>query len=133
MKKSILIIEDSKALNYVLSTIFKPSFNVILAKNNFDAFQVLRSNQIIDLILLDIPAEESDNFRFLSHLSSSSLFDDVPKVILSNSTNQELINKIKTFKACIFFTTPFNPVSLAEKVKQLIDDKENQRLTKETG
>jgi two-component system, chemotaxis family, chemotaxis protein CheY len=132
MRNSILIIEDSKALNYVLTTIFKNDFDVYSAKNYAEAFYYLRSKQIVDLIIINVPNDESENFMFLAHLSSSSLFYDIPTVVLSDSNDIQLRNKTKALGASLFQTTPFDPIRLTEKVKELMYVKESSRLIKET-
>ena len=131
MKKSILTIEDSKALNYVFATIFKPEFDVFVANNYSEAFQYLRSGQFVDLIIINIPNDECDNFRFLAHFSSSSLFYNIPTVVLSNSTDSQLRSKTKALGASLFLNTPFDPVHLFEKVKEFVYEKESRRLIKE--
>lgn len=132
MKKSILTIEDSKPLNYVIATSLKTEFDVFSANSYAEAFNYLRSTQFADLIIIDIPNDQSDNFRFLAHLSSSSLFYDIPTVVLSNSTNSQLENKTKALGASYFLRTPFNPVQLSAKVKELIYKQKNNQFIKET-
>ena len=131
MRKSILTIEDSKALNYVLATIFKSDFDVFCANNYSEAFHYLRIKLFVDLIIINIPNEETDNFRFLAHLSSSSLFCDIPTVVLSNTTDSQLRNKTKAMGGSLFFTTPFDPVLLSKKVNELIYEKESRLFIKE--
>ncbi len=130
MRKKILTIEDSKALNYVLATIFKNDFDVFSTGSYPEAFHYLRTTQFVDLMIIDVPNEVSDNFRFLAHLSSSSLFYDIPTVVLSNSTDSLLRNKTKALGVSLFLNTPFDPVVLSKKVKELIYEKENHRLIK---
>ncbi len=132
MRKSILIIEDSKALSYVLTTIFKNDFDVYSANNYSEAFCCLRTKQMADLIILNVPNDESENFMFLAHLSSSSLFYDIPTVVLSDSNDSQLSNKTKALGASHFLNTPFDPIRLSEKVKELIYEKESRRFIKET-
>jgi len=131
MKKCILTIEDSRALNYVFATIFKPEFNVFATNNSFEAFQYLRSGQSADLIIINIPNDQSDNFRFLAHFSSSSLFYSIPTVVLSNSNDSQLRTKIKALGASLFLNTPFDPVLLMEKVKEIVHEKESRRFLSE--
>ena len=42
MRKSILTIEDSKSLSYVLTKVFKNDFDVYLAKNYAEALRTVR-------------------------------------------------------------------------------------------
>jgi response regulator RpfG family c-di-GMP phosphodiesterase len=130
MRKSILIIEDSKALSFVLATVFKSDFDVFTARNYADAFFHLRSKDMADLVIMNIPDDESENCMFLAHLSSSSLFYDIPVVVLSDSKDSRLRDKTKALGASLFLNTPFDPVSLSEKVKELIVKKESRQFIK---
>jgi response regulator RpfG family c-di-GMP phosphodiesterase len=130
MRKSILIIEDSKALSFVLATVFKSDFDVFTARNYADAFFHLRSKEMADLVIMNIPDDESENCMFLAHLSSSSLFYDIPVVVLSDSKDSRLRDKTKALGASLFLNTPFDPVSLSEKVKELIVKKESRQFIK---
>ena len=132
MRKSILIIEDSKAMNYVLTTVFRKDFDVFTARNYAEAFYQLRSKDMADLVIMNIPDDKSENYMFLAHLSSSSLFYDIPVVVLSDSKDSLLSNKIKALGASLFLNTPFDPVRLSEKVKELIVKTESRQFMKVT-
>ncbi len=132
MRKSILVIEESKALNYVFGTIFKNNFDFFSANNYSEAFHYLRSEKFVDLILIDVPHDESDNFKFLAHISSSSLFCDIPTIVLSKSSDIHLKNKANALGVSFFATKPFDPVLLVEKVKELTNKKESIQFINET-
>lgn len=123
MKKSILTIVDSTALNYVFTTIFKKDFDVVSVSTYNEAFQHLRSNRFDDLIIINIPDTESDNFRFLAHMNSSSLFRNIPKVVISKSGDRLLKKKAIALGASFFFQKPFDPAVLCEKVRELTREK----------
>jgi response regulator RpfG family c-di-GMP phosphodiesterase len=133
MRKSILTIDDSKPVSYVLATIFKNDFDVYSANNYSEAFSYLRSGQLVDLIIINIPDEHSENFMFLAHLCSSSLYNYIPVAVLSVSNDSRFRNKLKALGTSLFFSTPFDPIRLSEKVKELISDKESKRFIKETA
>jgi DNA-binding NtrC family response regulator len=68
LKKSILTIQDSKALNYLFATIFEKEFNVFFVNNYFEAFRHLQLKVIdVHLIIVNIPDENSDNFKTYVH------------------------------------------------------------------
>ncbi len=130
MRKSILIIEDSKPLSYVLTTVFKNNFDVFAARNYAEAFFHLRSNKATELVIMNIPNDQSENCMFLAHLSSSNLFYDIPVVVLSDSKDSRLADKTRALGASLFLNTPFDPVRLSEKVKELIGKKESRQFIK---
>lgn len=123
MRKSILTIEDSRALNYLYSKIFEKEFDVISVNNFFQAFRHLQSNSFNDLIIMNISDTKSDNFKFLKHISTSSLFCDIPKVVISKNNDEELKSKIISFGINLFISLPFDPVSLTIKIKEILNVK----------
>ena len=129
MRKSILTIEDSGALNYLYSKIFEKEFDVISVGNFFQAFKYLQSNTFNDLIIINISDTESDNFKFLKHISTSSLFCDIPKVIMSRSTDVEFKNKVLDFGINLFVSMPFDPVALTFKIKEILSPKPAVKFT----
>lgn len=132
-KKTILTIDDSKPVSYVLAIIFKNDFDVCSANNYSEAYSFLRSGQVVELIIINVPDEHSENFMFLAHLSSSSLYNQIPVAVLSVSSDSHLRNKIQALGASLFLNTPFDPIRLSEKVKELISEKEPKRLIKKTA
>ena len=123
MRKSILTIENSKALNYLYGKIFEKEFDVIPVNNFFQAFKHLQSNTFNDLIIINISDTNSDNFKFLKHISTSSLFCNIPKVIISKNNDEELKTKTIDFGVNLFISLPFDPVSLTTKIKEILNEK----------
>ena len=124
MRKSILTIEDSGALNYLYNKILEREFDVTSVTNFFQAFRHLQTKSFSDLIIINIPDINSDNFKFLKHISTSSLFCDIPKVIISKSNDDDLKTKAIDFGANLFVSMPFDPISLSNNVKDILHDKE---------
>ncbi len=124
MRKSILTIEDSKALNSVFNTIFKKEFEVSSVSNHFQAYRHLQSNLFSDLIIINIADSSSDNFQFLKHSATSSLFCNIPKVVISKSTDANLKRETMNLGASFFLSMPFDPIMLSRKVKEIMFEKD---------
>jgi two-component system, chemotaxis family, chemotaxis protein CheY len=124
MRKSILTIEDSKALNNVFNTIFKKEFEVSSVSNHVQAYHHLQTNLFSDLIIINIADYDSDNFQFLKHSSTSSLFCNIPKVVISKSTDINLKKEILNLGASYFQSMPFDPIKLSHKVKEIMFEKD---------
>lgn len=120
MKKNILTIEDSKALNYVLNTVFEKEYEVTSVNNYSEAIDHLQSHISNDLMIINIPDTESDNFHFLEHLSTSYKFRNIPKVVISKSADAQLKERSEGLGACLFLTKPFDPVFLSDRVQSII-------------
>lgn len=120
-----MIIEDCKAINYLISTILKKDFNITSVKNTADAMSQLQSDIHRDLIILNIPRLESENFEFLEYMSTSGVLNDICRVVISDSEDEQLKNKTTELGASLFLTKPFDPVYLSDKVRELINLNEN--------
>ncbi len=130
MKRSILTVEDCKALRYVITTILNNKYSVTTVPTGFDAMQVLSSSYEADLIILDIPSGESGNYELMEHISSSSVLKDIPVVVLSKSNDGLLKDKVLELGASMFFTKPFDPVFLTEKIDELLQQDKPQVVQK---
>ncbi len=122
MKKAILTIEDSNALSYLITTVLSKDYSVTSVKNCAAAMQHLQIDFQKDLIILDIPDKNSDNFALLEHMASSSVFSNIKTVVISNSDDQRLKNQTVELGASLFLTKPFDPVYLSERVRELVYD-----------
>lgn len=80
----------------------------------------ITTEQSIDLILLSIESLEDDNIELLYHLGSSSMLRNIPVIILSSRKYDELKDVCLESNVHSFFTKPFNPLELSEKINQTI-------------
>lgn len=119
-----MIIEDCHAINYLISTVLKKDFNITSAKDSADAMYQLQSDVHRDLIILNIPNSNSDTFELLEYMSTSSVLNDIPRVVISDSDDE--LFKIKTAElgASLFVTKPFDPVFFSEKVRSMFNSSE---------
>ena len=119
VKKTIMTIGNSNALSYLMNTVLKKDFTVTSVKNYTDALSHLRTDLNKDLIILDIPDTDSDNFELLEHMNSSAVLKNIRTVVISNSDDETLKNRTVELGASMFLTKPFDPVYLSDKVKDM--------------
>jgi CheY-like chemotaxis protein len=122
MKKSVLTIESNRALQYLVATVLKSKYPVSSVQNSRHAMQLFSSGYEADLIIIDIPNKNTENFELLDHIVTSSVFKDVPIIVLSANRDEELKNSCLQIGAADFLTKPFDPVYLFEKVNQLLSE-----------
>lgn len=131
MKKNILTIEDCQAVNFVITSVLKKEYDVTSVDNCMDAVQQLQADHQ-DLIILNIPDASSENMELLEHIHSSSLLQNIPTVVISNSDDESLKNKSVELGASLFLTKPFDPVFLSNRVKELVKDKTEAHKNKKS-
>ena len=122
MKKSVLTIESNRALQYLVATVLKTKYPVSSVQNSRHAMQLFSSGYEADLIIIDVPNKNAENFELLDHIITSSVFKDVPVIVLSASHDEELKNSCLQIGAVDFLTKPFDPVYLLERVDQLLSE-----------
>ncbi|UAY52941.1 response regulator [Ferruginibacter albus] len=120
MKRSILAIDGSKPLRYLITTLFAEKFLVHAVEDNFKAIQMINTGFDPDLIVIDIPGIGSENLEMLEHISTSSIFKNVHVIVLSAENDEELKNVCMELGANDFLTKPFDPVYLYNKTEQLL-------------
>ncbi len=103
-------------MNYLLKTGFSDKYKVITVANVYEAFQELRRNEKIEMILLDVDYETEECVDFVQHLNSSTVYA-CPVIILGSSHNKELGEQLENNKrVCELFIKPFNPINLSKSI-----------------
>lgn len=125
-----MVIEESNAVNYLISNVLKKDFNVTSAYSSADAMQQLRNDLEKDIIIMNISSAESDNFELLEHISSSAVLNDIQRVVISDSDDEQLKHKATELGASLFVTKPFDPLYLSEKVNALVSLNEKSIVRK---
>jgi len=126
MKKRILAIDDSKAIRFLLQTLFSKNYQVITAADGCSAINWLSQNDLPDLIIADPQLPDMQNWELIEQLSTSGLYGSIPTIVLSALSKSETEEKCQEFDVQTFFTKPFNPIELMEAVQAAV--KQGQRV-----
>ena len=120
MKKRILAIDDSKAIRFLLQTLFSKNYQVITAADGCSAINWLSQNDVPDLIIADPQLPDMQNWELIEQLSSSGMYGNIPIIVLSALGKSETEEKCLELEIPAFFTKPFNPIELMETVQAVI-------------
>lgn len=119
MKKGILVIDDNKAIRFLLQTVLGKKYQVNTAPDGSSGMYQL-SKKIPDLIIADAQLPDMQDWELITYLTSSCLYGHIPVVVLSSLTKKETQLKAREHAARQFFIKPFNPVELVNYVDTLI-------------
>lgn len=120
MRKEILVIDDSKAIRFMLQTILRKHYKVTSVADGVSAMYCLRKNTLPELIILNPDLIDFPDWELVRYLHSSHLFSSIPTIVLSNQSEEETrINSIK-YGIVDFFQKPFNPLHLLESVDNIL-------------
>lgn len=120
MKKEILIVEGSKALRFLLHTIFKKHYKVVSVPDGLSAMYYLRQGNKPDLIVLDPELADMPEWELVKHLSLSPLYNQIPLVAISSLDENQLRVLAMKHGVAEYFPKPFNPLKLVESVDVLL-------------
>ena len=120
MKKRILAIDDSKAIRFLLQTLFSKNYQVITAADGCSAINWLSQNDLPDLIIADAQINDMPNWELIDQLKNSGMYGGIPIVVLSALGQSETKEKCEEFGITTYFTKPFNPIDLMDEVSNVI-------------
>lgn len=117
--KKILIVDDDP--NILLSLEFlmrKSGYDVLIARNGTEAFELLNEN-CPDLTLLDIMMPDVDGYEICKHIKSTKKLKHGKVVFLSAKTKESDIQKGYKLGAELYVTKPFSTKELVKKIEEL--------------
>lgn len=129
MKKTVLIVEDERTINRVLSSYFKnKEYNVISTFDGREGLSAFESNDI-DIICLDIMMPKTNGWDVAAEIRKTS---NVPIIMMSALSEDEDILKGYSLHVDDYITKPFNPQILIAKVEALLDRFNNKGKSNNT-
>lgn len=117
MKKTILVIEDEFRIRFLLRDYFlTEDFQVIEASDGDEGLKLFSEN-IVDLVVLDVMMPKVDGITVLETIRNTS---EIPVILLTAKGQEE--DKLFGYEmgADDYITKPFSPKVLVAKVKALL-------------
>lgn len=95
---NILIVDDDEFLLDIYTTKFKEAGHTLFsAHGGEEALELLRGDQKIDIVLLDIVMPVMDGLAFLETLRKEKLAENATVIVLSNQGQDTDVEKAKKF------------------------------------
>ncbi|MDD3319968.1 MAG: two-component regulator propeller domain-containing protein [Paludibacter sp.] len=133
---SILIVEDNKELNALITDYFSAEYNVLSAENGLKGLEIIKDNDI-DLIISDVMMPEMDGLTFCKLLKNDIATSHINVLMLTAKSSTE--DRIDSYNAGAdsYIAKPFEMALLEARVKNLIskrkekteDFKKNHEIT----
>ena len=118
----ILIAEDDECQLEILDFRFRQQgFEVLRAASGAEAVQVARDERP-DAILLDINLPDSCGIEICKDLTDDRQTADIPVVILSGCTDDDVVRQTRSAGSSFFLRKPFDPSALLLIVNRAIED-----------
>ena len=120
--KKILVVEDNLDMQKYLKSILKDRYNILLAKDGKQGFQMTK-NENPDLILADIMMPEMDGYEMTGLIKSTEEYKGIPIILLT--AKAEMFMKIEGFEkgADDYIVKPFDAKELLSRIKAHLEMK----------
>ncbi|MBS3102470.1 response regulator [Candidatus Woesearchaeota archaeon] len=126
-RKKILIAEDEEHIRRLVKAILgQEKYDIIEAKDGREALEKV-SEEMPDLIILDLMMPKVDGIEVCRQLKSNALTKKIPIIMLTAKT--EMTDKIVGIKAGAddYLTKPFEPNELRVRVKTFVSKEARER------
>lgn len=123
--KKIMVVDDEPDQIDTVKHVLENSnieYEIISADSGFKCLQLLKNNQIPDLILLDIMMPEMTGWEVFNRLKENSSWRNIPIIFLTARTDR-VAKKAGTFLADNYIEKPFNSKYLMEKIDEVIKNR----------
>ena len=119
MNRTLLIIDDSKAIRTQVTQIFadgKLFTKTLQAADGIEGFKILVNNDV-DIVLCDIEMPGIDGLKFLAMLQSREDLRDKPVIMLTS--HGDLNTKVRGLEsgASDYITKPFEPEEMVARIR----------------
>jgi two-component system sensor histidine kinase/response regulator len=122
-KKRILVIDDMTTHLLLLQTILEEEgYKVITIDNGEDALRIIKEDNRLDAILLDIMMPDIDGFDILDQLKTDNGKSKIPIIIVSAKTDTKSIKKAIEKGAYDYITKPLNIQDIRNKVNSALSE-----------
>lgn len=123
MRKSILVVDDSEIMCFLIKSILERDFEVIIKNDGEDALEYLNKGSRPDLILLDMLMPKMNGRTFVRRVHSDPRYGNIPVIFITTVNSSMLINSFKAMGVVDYIVKPFLDDDLLNKVKEVLNIK----------
>ncbi len=121
MKNKVMIIDDDKEIHMLMGKQLEALYTVVCASSGKEALDILKTDPLPQLILLDITMPEMDGYEVLNRLKSDSLLRDIPVVFLTGMADESSELKGLNSDVVDYLKKPIAGKLLLARVQHYID------------
>ena len=121
MQNTILIIDDSElVLTMAKDALEEAGYLVLTATNGIEANRYIFSKSKPNLIIMDVMMPMLDGNKKAKILKENEMSRDIPILLLSSKSEQEMQLLVEEAGADGYLLKPFSPIEIASKVRKCL-------------
>jgi response regulator RpfG family c-di-GMP phosphodiesterase len=130
VKKTVLIIDDSLPIRYLLEVMLNRIYNVTSACDGLAAMSWLKNGNMPDLVITDLDMPNINGWELIAFMTESNLYQHIPLMVLSGvHDTKESFTNIHTSNIKDVIKKPFDPVQLLAKIDHVLKTKHMPALS----
>ena len=118
--KAILVVDDSNVISSFIKKIFNDVYDVVIAKDGVEALTMIKTNNRIVGMLLDLNMPNVNGFQVLEYFKVNNLFEKIPVSIITGLGNDDFINKAREYPIIDVLRKPFNERDIKTVVEKTV-------------
>lgn len=119
-EQTVLIVDDDRTNRMILAGVLKDDCHVILAKDGASALRLVRENEAISLVLLDVTMPDMDGYDVLRHLKSDDRTAEIPVVFITGNTEEKEEEHGLLLGAADYVFKPVRPAIVRARIRNLL-------------
>lgn len=123
MSYNVLIVDDSASMRAIVAKALRlsgvPIGDIQMASDGYEALSVL-SNQWVDIVLADLNMPRMGGIELVERMQHQGITSQVPVVVVSTESRQEVIQALLAMGATAFLRKPFAPEQLGELISRVL-------------
>ena len=116
----VMVIEDNKPMQLVLSHHLNTKFKVTIFQDGFEAMAYLHEGNVVDIIISDLNTPRMNGYELLEQLRASGFFSSIPVLVLSGEESTDTRIKCLEAGADDYLVKPFNPRELMARLNAIL-------------
>jgi len=123
MSRTVLIVEDTEMCSDVLEValLAMPDVQVESAASAEQALEYLDERHV-SAVITDLNLPKMDGFELIERIRSRPANAQLPILVISGDTDPRTPERVRRLGADAFFTKPYSPGAVREKLEQLIHE-----------
>lgn len=123
MGKNVLLVDDSSTMRKIIGRSLRQAGidfdNIFEAGDGLEALEVLEKEHV-DIVLSDINMPNMDGISFLKEKFTRDNIKDIPVLMISTETGEDIIGEAKSYGAIGAIKKPFTPDKVNEVLGPLL-------------
>ena len=123
-KPHVLVVDDSRVVRRTIVKFLSPYFNLIEAEHGAHAWNLLRQDSRIELVITDIQMPEMDGYTFICKIRAEddAGMRDLPIIVITSAEDEITRERAYACGANDFVLKPFTNKDLLECTKAQLSD-----------